>query len=432
MFRRTVASMKERSFLHVIKLVSPFVAVVLLQAAMAIGSLEVLSSVRAYVAGEALWSRAQKNAVYDLDLYLHSGDRAFFEQYQDALAVPIGDKFARLALEREPEDLDAASRGFLQGGNHPDDVPGLIWLYRYFHDVSFMNAAIQHWVATDPMLLELTIFGEAIDTEMKQGPIRDEQRLRFLTSRLHELNSQFTERADRFSAVLGEGSRTIKVLLTLANLAAAGTLILLMVWRIRRLVQQREAFENALKAEKERLSWQATHDPMTGLANRRDFEVRLEHELGEVSRAPLALILLDLDQFKAVNDTCGHLAGDRLLCDVARLLQKDCRPHDHVARLGGDEFGIILPHCTPYDGVDIAERLRRSFELFAFSWDDKSFAVTASIGLACISDATIGLEEALRQADAACYGAKQKGRNRVQVYHTSEAAQAGSRRRQVA
>lgn len=197
--------MKDRSFLHVVKLVSPFVAVVLLQALLAIGSLDVMSSVRAYVAGEALWSRAQKNAVYYLDLYLHSGDRAFFGQYQDALAVPLGDKFARLALEREPEDLDAASRGFLQGGNHPDDVPGLIWLYRYFHDVSFMKAAIRHWVATDPMLLELTIFGEAIDEEMKRGPIGDAQRVKHLTGRLYELNSQFTERANRFSVALGEG-----------------------------------------------------------------------------------------------------------------------------------------------------------------------------------------------------------------------------------
>jgi diguanylate cyclase (GGDEF)-like protein len=268
---------------------------------------------------------------------------------------------------------------------------------------------------------------------MKRGPIGDAQRVKHLTGRLYELNSQFTERANRFSVALGEGSRTIKALLTLANLVAAGTLILLTVWRIRRLVLQREAFENALKAEKERLAWQATHDPMTGLANRRDFEVRLEHELGEAGRAPLALILLDLDQFKVVNDTCGHLAGDRLLSDVARLLNEGRRPHDHVARLGGDEFGIILPRCTPYEAVDIAEQLRRSFELFSFTWEDRCFAVTASIGLACIADRTITLEEALRRADAACYGAKQKGRNRVQVYPMRpEVVAAGSAKRQTA
>ena len=125
MFRRTATSTKGRSFLHVIKLVSPFVMVVVLQAAIAGLSLEVMSSVRAYVAGEAMWSRSQKNAVYFLNLYLHSGDASQFAQYQTSLAVPIGDEFARWALERDPVDVEAARIGFLQGGNHPDDVPGL-------------------------------------------------------------------------------------------------------------------------------------------------------------------------------------------------------------------------------------------------------------------------------------------------------------------
>jgi diguanylate cyclase (GGDEF)-like protein len=115
------------------------------------------------------------------------------------------------------------------------------------------------------------------------------------------------------------------------------------------------------------------------------------------------------------NDSCGHLAGDRLLCQVSRLLQQDRRSYDLVARLGGDEFGLILPQCSPYDAVDIAERLRRALELFTFAWDDRCFAVTASIGVACIADGTATPEDAMRRADAACYRAKEKGRNRVQV-----------------
>jgi diguanylate cyclase (GGDEF)-like protein len=127
------------------------------------------------------------------------------------------------------------------------------------------------------------------------------------------------------------------------------------------------------------------------------------------------LILLDLDQFKNVNDSCGHLAGDRLLRQVSHLLQQDRRPHDLVARLGGDEFGLILPQCSPANAGDIAERLRRSLELFSFAWDDRFFAVTASIGVTCIADRDTTLEDAMRRADAACYRAKDKGRNRVQV-----------------
>lgn len=406
--------MKGHSFLHVIKLVSPFVMVVMLQAAIAGFSLEVMSSVRAYVAGEALWSRSQKNAVYFLNLYLHSGDPGQFAQYRASLAVPIGDEFARWAFERDPVDVETARIGFLQGGNHPDDVPGLIWLYRYFNRISFLQEAIQEWRATDPILLELSVFGELIRSELANGPIQDD-RVQFLSARLSELNAQFTVHAKRFSTVLGEGSRVIKVMLTGINVASAATLILLLIWHTRRLLLQRQAFENALHAEKERLAWQASHDWLTGLSNRRAFEARLQSELDNSTAGALGLILLDLDQFKSVNDSWGHLAGDRLLREVARLLQQHRNTHDLVARLGGDEFGLILPRCSPFDAIDIAERLRRSLEQFNFAWDDRCFAVTASIGVACITGGNTTLEDAMRRADAACYRAKEKGRNRVQV-----------------
>lgn len=389
--------------------------VVLLQAAIAGFSLEVMSSVRAYVAGEAMWSRSQKNAVYFLNRYLHSGEASQFAQYQISLAVPIGDEYARWALERDPIDIETARIGFLQGGNHPDDIPGLIWLFRYFNRVSFLQEAIREWAATDPMLLELSVFGEVIRSELEKGPVQDRDRLEFLSSRLSELNAQFTVHAKRFSTVLGEGSRAIKLTLTSINIVTAVTLILLLIWHTRRLVLQRQAFEDALRAEKERLAYQASHDWLTGLANRRAFEARLQRELDRDAGDTVSLILLDLDQFKSVNDTCGHLAGDRLLYQIAQLLRQDRRPHDLVTRLGGDEFCLILPQCPPSNAVDIAERLRRSLELSNFVWDDRCFAVTASIGVACIADGRTTLEDAMRRADAACYRAKEKGRNRVQV-----------------
>lgn len=389
--------------------------VVVLQAAIAGFSLEVMSSVRAYVAGEALWSRSQKNAVYFLNLYLRSGEPSQFAQYQASLAVPIGDEYARWALERDPIDVEIARIGFLQGGNHPDDVPGLIWLFRHFNQVSFLQEAIREWAATDPMLLELSVFGEVIRSELKNGPIQDSGCLNVLSSRLSELNRQFTVHAKRFSTVLGEGSRAIKVTLTCINVITAGMLMVLMVWHTRRLVLQRQAFEDALQAEKERLAFQASHDWLTGLANRRAFEARLQAELDNTAAGPLALILLDLDQFKNVNDSCGHLAGDRLLCQVSQLLRQDRRPHDLVARLGGDEFSLILPQCPPSSAIDIAERLRRSLELFSFTWGERRFTATASVGIACIADRNTTLEDAMRRADAACYRAKEKGRNRVQV-----------------
>jgi diguanylate cyclase (GGDEF)-like protein len=264
------------------------------------------------------------------------------------------------------------------------------------------------------MLLELSVFGEVIRSDLEKGPVQDNGRLQVLSSRLSELNAEFTVHANRFSTVLGEGSRAIKVTLTCINIATAVTLILLLIWHTRRLVLQRQAFEDALHDEKERLAFQASHDWLTGLANRRAFEARLQSELDNIAAGSLTLILLDLDQFKNVNDSCGHLAGDRLLCQISGLLQQDRRPHDLVARLGGDEFGLILPQCSPANAVDIAERLRRSLELFSFVWDDRCFAVTASIGVTSIADRGTTLEAAMRRADAACYRAKEKGRNRVQ------------------
>jgi diguanylate cyclase (GGDEF)-like protein len=414
---------KQNSHYRLLKLVSPFIAVVLLQAFIAGLSLDVLSAVRAYVAGEANWSRAQKNAVYFLNLYLHSGKQPLFEQYQAALAVPLGDQAARLALEQDRPLIDIAEAGFLQGGNHPDDIPGMIWLFRHFRQIKYLGDAIQQWAATDGMLLELAIFGDAIRSEMQRDLPSDKARIQFLSSRLYELNGQLTERANTFSEVLGAGSRAVKSLLIIVNLTTASVLVLLIVWHTRRLVLQRQSFEAALHDEKRRLAWQAAHDPLTELANRREFEARLEEELRclEVNDAPHALIFLDLDQFKIVNDTCGHLAGDRLLQEISGILNREIRPGDVLARLGGDEFGLLLPHCEPQHAAGIAERLRGAVEEFGFRWGERSFAVTASIGTACISETGVSVEQALRQADIACYGAKEKGRNRVQVYHADDA-----------
>jgi diguanylate cyclase (GGDEF)-like protein len=164
------------------------------------------------------------------------------------------------------------------------------------------------------------------------------------------------------------------------------------------------------------------HDSLTGLGNRRAFEARLGEELGRLGDGdiPHALVFLDLDQFKVVNDTCGHLAGDQLLRAISKILQREMRPGDVLSRLGGDEFALVLPHCEPQQVEKIAERLRAAVESFVFPWNERSFGVTASIGVACIAEADTCVEEALRRADIACYGAKEKGRNRVQAYHSDD------------
>ncbi|MDB5504417.1 MAG: domain S-box protein [Tardiphaga sp.] len=517
---------------------------VLLQAIVAGISMNALSSVRAYVAGESLWSKGQKEAVYALSLYTETGDERYYSRYQSTIAVPLGDLKARRALEKPVPDLGAAYGGFLQGGNHTDDIDGMIWLFRYFGDVSYLAKAIEKWRAADLVIYELADIAASIHSEVASGPLAP-QRIQALKAKIHEIDERTTPLAVAFSERLGEGSRLLQLILAVVNIFTAALLILLGVWRTRKLLIQRQTFENALKAEKERaqvtlasigeavistdangcveymnptaerlvaqrvgdalgkhltslfhivdqddgvdnkiligqalagktvngggqphlliredassvpVSWvaapllieaeaagsvmvlhdmtreqeyisrlahQASHDTLTDLANRREFERRLEDALPRVgmSSAQHALMFLDLDQFKVVNDTCGHAAGDQLLRQVSGMLQKHLRPGDLLARLGGDEFAVLLENCGAELAASTAERLRQTVEELNFVWNGRVFNITVSVGLVCIAEANTTIEDTLRTADVACYMAKEKGRNRVQIHHSSD------------
>lgn len=452
-------------------IVWPFIAVVLFQALLGGVSLYVLSAVRGYVAGESLWSKGQKDAIYYLNLYADSRDESIFLKYQKAISVPQGGHELRVALDHQPPDLEAARRGILNGGNHPDDVSSLIWLYLNFRHFSYLETAIDRWTVGDAYLMQL----DNVALEMHQrivGNQASDADIQRWKARIFAINEAVTPAAKAFSDALGEGSRLILRLLLFTNLATALGLIALALLRTHKLLAQRHAFANALQLEKERaqitlqsigdgvittdvegaiaymnpaaeelthwkaeqaiglplaalfnllddnaqadgftliehilsgqlsggsehskliqrldgstvsvtlvgspirnagkvsgtvlvlhdmtqerqyianLSWQATHDALTGLANRREFEYRLEQALHSLTRQPArhALMFLDLDQFKLVNDTCGHAAGDELLRHICALLQSGLREGDTLARLGGDEFGILLENCSP-------------------------------------------------------------------------------------
>ncbi|HUW29037.1 MAG TPA: EAL domain-containing protein [Sulfuriferula sp.] len=184
-------------------------------------------------------------------------------------------------------------------------------------------------------------------------------------------------------------------------------------------------FHNVTQERKlaQQLSYQATHDALTGLINRRDFEQRLERALANARAEGVehALCYLDLDRFKVINDTCGHAAGDQLLRQLSALLLDQMRSRDTLARLGGDEFGLLLEHCHPKQAMRIAEQLLQAVQQFKFVWEGKVHSVGASIGVVPITAASENLSAVLRAADAACYTAKGKGRNRVYVYQTDEA-----------
>ena len=173
--------------------------------------------------------------------------------------------------------------------------------------------------------------------------------------------------------------------------------------------------ELRLKSE---LVHQATHDSLTDLVNRREFERRLTRAVESARRrtSEHALCYIDLDQFKLVNDSAGHEAGDELLRQVARLLEESVRGGDSVGRLGGDEFGILLENCTLEQATRIVETLRERFESFRFLWEERGHGIGISAGVVSIGPDSGNMVAVMRDADSACYIAKEAGRNRVHVH----------------
>jgi diguanylate cyclase (GGDEF)-like protein/PAS domain S-box-containing protein len=525
-------------------IVWPFIAVVLLQALLGCVSLYMMSAVRSYVGGESLWSKGQKDAIYYLNLYANSRDEINYLKYQQAIAIPQGGHDLRIAMDQPVPDIPRATAGILQGGNHPDDAQGIIWLYLNFRHFSYLEQAIDKWKIGDNYLVQLDEVAREMHARIVEGNATNGDVLAW-RQRINAINEGVTPAAMAFSDALGEGSRVILRILLVVNLTTAVLLIILALLRTHKLLEQRHAFATALQLEKERaqitlesigdgvitthvdgsiaymnpaaeqmthwkteqaaglplaalfnlldendqrdsstliehilsgklgggsenskliqrldgstvsvalvgspirtdgkvsgavlvlhdmtqerqyianLSWQATHDALTGLANRREFEYRLELALNGLGHHPgrHAVMFLDLDQFKLVNDTSGHAAGDELLRHICALLQQGIREGDTLARLGGDEFGILLEHCSPEAAEKIAEGLRQTVESLHFVWKGRPFVTTVSIGLVHLSSTPTTLEASLRAADMACYMAKEKGRNRVQVYHDDD------------
>jgi len=171
-----------------------------------------------------------------------------------------------------------------------------------------------------------------------------------------------------------------------------------------------------------RLSYHASHDILTGLVNRREFEARLERALksAKARETSYALLSLDLDQFKIVNDSCGHGAGDALLGQLGALLKSKIRWRDTVARLGGDEFGILLESCSPEEAIATADTLREAVRDFKFQWEDKPFRLGASVGVVPITADNQDVETLVSAAESACRAAKEAGRNRIHCFKEND------------
>lgn len=174
----------------------------------------------------------------------------------------------------------------------------------------------------------------------------------------------------------------------------------------------------------EKLSFQATHDSLTGLINRAEFDLRMHLLLNQLQTSEAtdkhALLYMDLDQFKIVNDSCGHMAGDELLRHISERLQQRLKDKDTIARLGGDEFGVLIENSNRKLAQEVADRLRKEVENFRFQWKDKTFSLGISIGIVMIDKNSESPDILLSMADRACYSAKDSGRNKICMYQPND------------
>ena len=530
----------------------PLIVIAVLMLSLCVVSLSTLSSIRAFVNGEGMWSKAERQALAELHRYAATGAPEYYQRFRDELAVPLGDRIARLQLQAADPDYVLASEGLIAGRSHPDDVPGMMRLFRLFRDSRLLARPIAAWTQGDELIIQLDQVAQQLHSAMNLAQKQPATVSRLLAA-AEQIHTRVAPLEDEFSTSLGNTSRQVLQLLsvfltlcisvlvgigasisritirrseriahalhetqeqayvaqarshvTLESIADAvlctdesqkvtymnGAAELLTGWMaaeaegqslatVLAIVPEPRRFtddsainrvlsgeqhtgtttgsvlrrrdgttvhiheraapirdsqgrvtgivfvlrditqERALAAQ---LQHQATHDALTGLANRREFEQRLRLAIEDHRRigTEYALFYLDLDQFKVINDTCGHAAGDELICQVSWAVKQKLRESDVLARLVGDEFGVLLTACPQSLAMTVAESIRRHISELRFTWESKSFVVNVSIGVLALTESLVSVDDALSAADQACYLAKDNGRNRVQFYRPDD------------
>lgn len=530
----------------------PLIVIAALMLSLCIASLSTLSSIRAFVNGEGMWSKAERQALAELRRYAATGAPEYYQRFRNELAVPLGDRAARLQLQSADPDYLLASQGFFAGRNHPDDVPGMMRLFRLFRDSRLMARPIDAWTQGDAFIIQLDEVGQQLHSAVV-SPLKQTANVNRLLASAEQIHVRVAPLEDDFSTSLGNTSRHVLELLsifltlcisvlvgigasisritirrserieralhetqeqayvaqarshvTLESIADAvlctdesqkvtymnGAAVQLTGWAASEAEGQSLATVLAILPESRRftddsainrvlageqhsgttdgsvlrrrdgttvpiheraapirdsqgrvtgivfvlrditqeqafaaqLQHQATHDALTGLANRREFEnrLRLAIEDHRSFATEYALFYLDLDQFKVINDTCGHAAGDELICQVSWAVKQKLRETDVLARLGGDEFGVLLSGCPQSLAMTVAESIRRHISELRFSWENRAFVVNVSIGVLSLTESLLSVDDALSAADQACYLAKDNGRNRVQFYRPDD------------
>lgn len=509
---------------------------------------------RAYVGGESQWSKGQKEATYFLNVYARTKSETDYQKFLQAIATPLGDHKARIELDRPEPDIERARQGFIEGGNHPDDVPGMISLFLRFRHTPLMEKPIVIWTEADIYLARLCSLAQQLHSRIRANDT-DQEALFNLLEEINAVGLKLTPLEDAFSRTLGEVSRQVNLLIDVFVSVMTALLLGLGILLSRRMVKQRVASTNALRQSEMRLRatinaamdavveidsesvithwssqaetifgwsqdeaigqpihrliippnqreahlqdlrnfmltgvepvmnkrievqalrrdgsefpaeltispirWQGTYefcafirditgqkkaaeqlrnlahyDAITGLPNRVLFQDCLSQETKRSHRTglPLAVMFLDVDHFKDINDTLGHDKGDILLKETAERLVSCVRDTDTVARFGGDEFVVILSQLHDLGSVDhIAQRMLETMA-DPFKLDGEVAYVSVSIGITIYPVDADSHDELIKNADQAMYQVKKTGRNRF-TYFTSAMEEAAQIHRQLA
>jgi diguanylate cyclase (GGDEF)-like protein len=390
-----------------------FAVIVLCLLILANFSFGVLSSVRAYVGGESLWSKAQKDAVFHLQNYASSRSPEELRQFRANIAIPLGDHEARVEMDKSDPDFEKVRRDFILGGNHRDDITGMFNLYRRFEWMGFMQRAIRAWETGDRYIAQLEQAGTRLQRET-ESPMPSPANIQSILTEISRINENLTPVEIQFDEALSEASRTTYRLLQAVMLAAApGLLIFGILWSLRILQQK--------KRTEDRVNYLAFHDELTSLPNRLMLNQRLDQALSRHSRAgtQLAIVFMDLDRFKVINDSLGHGAGDVLLRQVADRLRGQSRKGDTVARMGGDEFVLLVEN--PETLMDVSACAQRVVERLSAPYvlGRNDCHITVSVGISVYPADGVDSQTLLKAADVAMYRAKEIGRNNYLRYAPS-------------
>lgn len=516
-----------------------FFCIVVISLLLTLGAMEAQSAARGYMTGERLASTARHDAIYALMLYGRTGDSMYYDRFRQALSIPMGDREARIEMDKPDYDYTEASEQLRQGGNHPDDVPGMIFLYRCCAEYSPFAGAVALWSQSDAYLNRLEQLGDEMHAEFSSRT-HSRKRIGALLEQVRAVDAGVRPLEQAFDSTLDAAVRWLKYTLAWTIYVIVSIMVVLGVYMssrvlararrsegdyrllvnafahtadgviildtARRIVAVNHAFstitgyapEEVLgevltrpktvkipgpplfavwadarasgrwegeiwnvrkngelypvrlslsavhdgrrgainhyvavfndispnKANEERLRHLATHDPLTGLPNRAEFErfCREAVERARRNRRHIALLYIDLDNFKPVNDTYGHLVGDGLLQTLAARMKKVIRETDIVARVGGDEFSVLLTELDDASSSYIVACKLLGMLSEPVPSKHGMHQVGASIGISTYPGDGEDSGTLLRHADAAMYRVKQGGRNGVAFY----SVQAGS------